>query len=260
LSLLDHFHLLHISLQAHFYTTIQYIQPIQAMPPSTHRPQLSHDSTLESLSVLLTQLYTLHLLLPSHSTSNLEILQPPHSLSPAIISAWQKAGMSDVVIETLKRLPYLSETMGSKASARSEGRGTREIAPDTLALDYLNEDNDAVEVWKDPFCLTRTEEASTETETELERGGSEEMREERRGGETKQQGGYLNNAIPLTSCIGVEGCLLLLDLDSSTYISTSQFPFSFSSLTLPLSLLLPANTASSPFSRSRFETNEKKAA
>jgi hypothetical protein len=97
--------------------------------------------------------------------------------------------MSNSVIETLKRLPFLS------------GEGSREIAPDTLALDYLDEDGNAVDVWRDPFCLTATK-----------------TKKEEEGGEVKaKQQGYLKNAIPLTSCIGVDGCLLLLDLDSSTY-------------------------------------------
>lgn len=109
------------------------------------------------------------------------------------------------MIETLKRLPYLS------------GDGSREIAPDTLALDYLDEDGDAVDVWRDPFCLT--------SEAREEKGEGRDAAE----GKGKQQG-YLKNAIPLTSCIGVDGCLLLLDLDSSTYfhpiLSSSNFPCS----------------------------------
>ena len=100
--------------------------------------------------------------------------------------------MSDIVIETLKRLPYLS----SQGSGRD-----REVAPDTLALNYLDEEGESVEVWKDRFCLAPTESKDGAVEAE-ERG--------------KQQG-YLGNAIPLTSCIGINGCLLLLDLDSSTY-------------------------------------------
>jgi len=165
------------------------------MPPPAHHHTLSHDSTLESLSALLTQLYTLHLSLPSSSPSGLEILQPPHSPSPTIISAWKNAGMSDTVIETLKRLPYLSSQSSS---------GSKEIAPDTLALNYLDEDDDAVEVWKDPFCLA----PNKSKDGAMERAG-------------KQQQGYLGNAIPLTSCIGINGCLLLLDLDSSTYLTLS---------------------------------------
>jgi hypothetical protein len=162
------------------------------MPAPTHQRAFSQNDTLESLSALLTQLYTLHLLLPSSSPSNLQISQPPHSPSPSVLSAWQEAGMSDVVVETLKRLPYLS------------GNGSKEIAPDTLALDYLDEDGGAIDVWKDPFCLT-----ANPTKTEAGEGRTEE---------TGKQSGYLENAIPLTSCIGVDGCLLLLDLDSSTYL------------------------------------------
>jgi hypothetical protein len=89
--------------------------------------------------------------------------------------------MPDSVIQTLLQLPYLS------------GTGNKEIAPDTLVSDYLDEDSDAVQVWKDPICLT-----SSST-----------------GEEKVKQQGYLSNAIPLTSCIGVNGSLLLLDLDSS---------------------------------------------
>lgn len=87
--------------------------------------------------------------------------------------------MSDLVVETLKQLPYLS------------GEGSREIAPDTRALDYLNAESEAMDVWKDPFCLS--EEGKEKTE------------------------GYLGSAIPLTSCIGKDGWLLLLDLDTSMY-------------------------------------------
>lgn len=97
-------------------------------------------------------------------------------------------------METLKRLPYLCS---------QESRASREIAPDTLALNYLDEEGDAVEVWRDPFCLSED-------------------------GESQQ--GYLGNAIPLTSCIGIEGYLLLLDLDSSTYY---HVPSTFPSLFLP---------------------------
>jgi hypothetical protein len=96
--------------------------------------------------------------------------------------------MSDVVIQTLLQLPYLC------------GQGNKEIAPDTLALDYLDESGDAVDIWRDPFCL-------------LETGGAS-------GGRSQ---GYLGNAIPLTSCIGFNGCLLLLDLDSSMSYFSSLF-------------------------------------
>lgn len=166
------------------------------MPSSTHHHTLSHDSILESLSALLTQLYTLHLSLPSTLPSNFGIIQPPHFLSPALLSNWKEAGMSDIVIETLKRLPYLSSQPSS---------GSREIAPDTLALDYLDEDGEAVDVWKDPFCLAcaQSKEGAVEAEERAKRKG------------------YLGNAIPLTSCIGINGCLLILDLDSSTYFTLS---------------------------------------
>ena len=127
--------------------------------------------------------------------------------------------MNETVMETLKRLPYLS---GNK--------GNREIAPETLALDYLDEDGDSVDVWKDPFCLT-----------------------EKEGGEKRQQQGYLNNAIPLTSCIGVEGCLLLLDLDSRMYLNL--FPFaSVLCLSFFLSPHLFASLSSSPFCLLRSST------
>lgn len=89
--------------------------------------------------------------------------------------------MSDLVIQTLQLLPYLS--------------GAREIAPDTRTLDYLDEEGEALEVWKDPFCL-----------------GNEEG-----GVEVKQ--GYLGNAVPLTSCIGSLGWVLVLDLDDSMFVS-----------------------------------------
>lgn len=190
------------------YTTNHITTP-PAMPPPTHQRDSSHNDTLESLSAHLTQLYTLHLSLASTSPSSLKILQPPHSPSSAILSAWKNAGMSDGVMETLKRLPYLCS---------QESRASREIAPDTLALNYLDEEGDAVEVWRDPFCLSEN--------------GSQESRQE-----------YLENAIPLTSCIGIEGYLLLLDLDSSTYIhlflpfsspSYSLFFSSFWVLSLPL--------------------------
>jgi hypothetical protein len=100
--------------------------------------------------------------------------------------------MSDSVIQTLLQLPYLS------------GTGNKEIAADTLALDYLDEDGDTVEVWKDPFCLNPTSNSIGE-------------------GKEKQEG-YLGNAIPLTSCIGYNGCLLLLDLDSSMLYFSSLAP------------------------------------
>jgi hypothetical protein len=96
--------------------------------------------------------------------------------------------MSDVVIQTLLQLPYLC------------GQENKEIAPDTLALDYLDESGDAVDIWRDPFCL-------------LETGGAS-------GGRSQ---GYLGNAIPLTSCIGFNGCLLLLDLGSSMSYFSSLF-------------------------------------
>lgn len=169
-----------------------YVQTKPTMPPPTHQRDSSRNDTLESLSALLTQLYTLHLSLPSPFPSSLKILQPPHSPSSSLVSVWKDARMSDAVIETLKRLPYLSS---------QGGKGNREIAPDTLALNYLDEDGDAVEVWRNPFCLSSNE----------IKGNSVD------GEEKRQQQGYLGNAIPLTSCIGVEGCLLLLDLDSSTY-------------------------------------------
>lgn len=154
------------------------------MPPITHQRDSSRNDILESLSALLTQLYTLHLSLPSGSPSDLKVLQPPpHSPSASLSSRWKEAGMSDGVIETLKRLPYLSS---------QQSNGSREIAPDTLALNYLDGDGNAVEVWRDPFCLHED-------------------------GKHELQQGYLGNAVPLTSCIGVDGCLLLLDLDSSTY-------------------------------------------
>jgi hypothetical protein len=177
------------------------------MPPLTHHRDVSHTDALESLSALLTQLYTLHLLLPSHSTSDsLYVSQPPHSPSPTIISTWQKAGMSDVVIQTLHQLPYLC------------GQGNKEIAPDTLALDYLDENGDAVDVWKDPFCLNSTSSLT---------------------GEGKgNQKGYLGNAIPLTSCIGFNGCLLLLDLDSSTSDTFTSLHFQPTSFFLALGPLL----------------------
>jgi hypothetical protein len=173
------------------------------MPPSSHQRDISHTDTIESLSALLTQLYTLHILLPSHSASNsLSISQPPHSPSPSLLSTWQTAGMSDSVIQTLLQLPYLS------------GTGNKEIAPDTLALDYLDENGDAVEVWKDPFCLNPTPSSTGE-------------------GKGKQKV-YLGNAIPLTSCIGYNGCLLLLDLDSSMSDFSSLAPSLTSSLFLYL--------------------------
>jgi hypothetical protein len=115
--------------------------------------------------------------------------------------------MSEIVMETLRGLPFLSYKRNGKEGGEesTEGSGdrigNREIAPDTLALDYLDEEGDAVEVWKDPFCLTATSPAVGK-----EMASAKEKRKQR---------GYLGNAIPLTSCIGVEGCLLLLDLDSS---------------------------------------------
>lgn len=71
------------------------------------------------------------------------------------------------------------------------------MAPDTRALDYLDAEGEALDVWKDPFCLS--EEGKKKTE------------------------GYLKNAIPLTSCIGRDGWLLLLDLDTSTYFSFLEY-------------------------------------
>jgi hypothetical protein len=128
--------------------------------------------------------------------------------------------MSEVVVETLRGLPYLSSRgsgEGSGEGKEEEGReGSREIAPDTLALDYLDEEGEALEVWKDPFCLSGN---STSTAVAKETVG---------GREKGKQQGYLGNAISLTSCIGVEGCLLLLDLDSSTsslFLFPSLFPF-----------------------------------
>jgi hypothetical protein len=115
--------------------------------------------------------------------------------------------MSDVVVETLRGLPYLSHKKRDgegKEEGGREGTGSKEIAPDTLALDYLDEEGEALEVWKDPFCLSAN---PTSTAVAKETVG---------GREKGKQQGYLGNAIPLTSCIGVEGCLLLLDLDSST--------------------------------------------
>lgn len=144
---------------------------------ASNRSSLTHEDTIEALAALLTQYYTLQLLLPSHASAY--ICQPPHTPSPEILSQWQKAGMGDLVIETLKQLPFLS------------GDENREVAPDTRALDYLDAEGEAVEVWKDPFCLS--EEGKERTE------------------------GYLKNAIPLTSCIGRDGWLLLLDLDTSMY-------------------------------------------
>ena len=143
----------------------------------SNRLSLTHEDTIEALAALLTQYYTLQLLLPSHSSAY--ISQPPHTPSSSILSQWQKAGMSDLVIETLTQLPLLS------------GQGNREIAPDTRALDYLSAEGEALEVWKDPFCLSEK--------------GKEKVE------------GYLGNAIPLTSCIGRDGWLLLMDLDTSMY-------------------------------------------
>lgn len=179
------------------------------MPPPNHQRDSSRSDSLESLSALLTQLYTLHLSLPSSFPSSLEILQPPHSPSASLTSRWKEAGMSEGVIETLKRLPYLS--------TQGVGR-SREIAPDTLALNYLDGEGDAMEVWNDPFCLSSSE------------GQKVAAPEEEKG---KQQG-YLDNAIPLTSCIGADACLLLLDLDSSTYAISSRLlsPSLFSSFPL----------------------------
>lgn len=145
---------------------------------ASNRSSLTHEDTIEALAALLTQYYTLQLLLPSHASAY--ISQPPHTPSPDVLSQWQKAGMSDLVIETLKQLPFLS------------GDENREVAPDTRALDYLNAEGEAVEVWKDPFCLSEKGKERTE--------------------------GYLKNAIPLTSCIGRDGWLLLLDLDTSMYL------------------------------------------
>jgi len=121
--------------------------------------------------------------------------------------------MSDIVIETLKRLPYLSSQPSS---------GSREIAPDTLALNYLDEEGESVEVWKDRFCLAPTE----SKDGAVERAG-------------KQQQGYLGNAIPLTSCIGINGCLLLLDLDSSTSSHSSPYPLHHLVYSPSFSTLLP---------------------
>lgn len=155
------------------------------MPISTHQRNLSYGDTIEALAALLTQWYTLHLSLPvSHTTTTKpHISQPPHTASASLLSQWKQAGMSDLVIQTLQLLPYLS--------------GAREIAPDTRTLDYLDEEGEALEVWKDPFCL-----------------GNEEG-----GVEVKQ--GYLGNAVPLTSCIGSSGWVLVLDLDDSMFVSPS---------------------------------------
>jgi hypothetical protein len=159
------------------------------MPLTTsNRSSLTHEDTIEALAALLTQYYTIQLLLPSHASA--QISQPPHTPSPSVLSQWQKAGMSNLVIETLKQLPFLS------------GQGNREVAPDTRALDYLNAESEALDVWKDPFCLSQE--------------GKEKVE------------GYLGNAIPLTSCIGRDGWLLLLDLDTSMYFSFSLFFFLFS--------------------------------
>lgn len=151
------------------------------MPPAkiSNRLSLTHEDTIEALAALLTQYYTLQLLLPSHSSAY--ISQPPHTPSASVLYQWQEAGISNPVIETLKQLPYLS------------GQGSKEVAPDTRALDYLDVEGEAMDVWKDPFCLSEQ--------------GAEKVE------------GYLKNAIPLTSCIGRDGWLLLLDLDTSMYFS-----------------------------------------
>jgi hypothetical protein len=123
-------------------------------------------------------------------------------------------------METLRGLPFLSYKRNGKEDGEesTEGSGdrigNREIAPDTLALDYLDPEGDALEVWKDPFCLTATSTGQ---------------------GKGKQRG-YLGNAIPLTSCIGNDGCLLLLDLDSCMYLTfllSSFYSCSPSSACLP---------------------------
>jgi hypothetical protein len=211
------------------------------MPPPTHHRVISKSDTLESLSALLTQLYTLHLLLPSsspiHSStpSSLYISQPPHSPSPSLLSRWKEAGMSEIVMEVLRGLPYLSHSRtgeergdreGNGEGKEESGTGNREVAPDTLALDYLDEEGEALEVWKDPFCLSAT---STSTSNSTSTGTA--VGKEMAGGKEKRKQGYLGNAIPLTSCIGNDGCLLLLDLDSCMY-------FTFFSPCLPFLTLL----------------------
>jgi len=152
--------------------------------PEAAQSDLEHEDRIEAIAALLTQWYTLQLLSTHHPLST-KISQPPHTPSPSLLSSWKTAGMSNLVMETLKQLPYLC------------GAERKELAPSTRALNYLDDDF-AVEIWKDPFGL------------------SEE-------GEKVQ--GYLGNCIPLTYCAGEEyGWLLLLDLHTSMYLPISIHP------------------------------------
>ncbi|THX16105.1 hypothetical protein D6D13_01916 [Aureobasidium pullulans] len=140
--------------------------------PETAQSDLEHEDRIEAIAALLTQWYTLQLLSTHHPLST-NISLPPHTPSPSILSSWKTAGMSNLVMETLKQLPYLC------------GAERKELAPFTRALNYLDDDF-AVEVWKDPFGLSE---------------------------EGEKVEGYLGNCIPLTCCAGEEyGWLLLLDL------------------------------------------------
>ncbi|THY39211.1 hypothetical protein D6C97_10377, partial [Aureobasidium pullulans] len=150
--------------------------------PETAQSDVEHEDRIEAIAALLRQWYTLQLLSTLHPLST-KISQPPHTPSPSILSSAKTAGMPNLVMETLKQIPYLC------------GAERKELAPFTRALNYLDDDF-AVEVWKDPFGL------------------SEE-------GEKVQ--GYLGNCIPLTYCAGEEyGWLLLLDLHTNEIYEISN--------------------------------------
>ncbi|THW83005.1 hypothetical protein D6D18_08256 [Aureobasidium pullulans] len=107
--------------------------------PETAQSDLEHEDRIEAIAALLTQWYTLQLLSTLHPLDT-KISQPPHTPSPSLLSSWKTAGMSNLVMETLKQLPYLC------------GAERKELAPFTRPLNYLDDDF-AVEVWKDPFGL-----------------------------------------------------------------------------------------------------------
>ncbi|KAI5242802.1 hypothetical protein E4T43_04542 [Aureobasidium subglaciale] len=152
--------------------------PLSTLSPPPPPPPISAspDEKIAGLSALLTQWYTLHLLSTFQPVGTC-ILHPPHSPSASVLSSWKAAEISETSIHVLKNIPYLS------------GEGRRDIAPDTRALNWM-EDEFAPEVWKDIL-------------------GDDGEKEGQTGNEKTREG---KDCVPLTYRVGEGGVVLLLDI------------------------------------------------
>lgn len=97
------------------------------------------------ISSLLTQMYKLILL--THNISDGRLIVGPHQAPDFNAAAFRDVGISETAVSLLSQIPYMDIDH-------------QDIAPDTRHQSYLaNEQEMAIEAWRDPFGVYSEDEA-----------------------------------------------------------------------------------------------------